>query len=88
MSFFMCLLCVLPAIVSNALVIKPGPVYDFIDICAKSPVAHLLAVLTRVVVGLALLLCTSSAKFPIAFQVIGWASLAILFASFLLYGVV
>ena len=70
------LFSVLTLIVGLAIVIKPIPVYDFIDIYSRSLTVHVLAVLTRGLLGLALLFCSSSAKFPITFQVIGWASLA------------
>lgn len=72
----------------------------FIDGYSKSLTLHIVAVLIRGLIGLALLSCSPLAKFPVRFQVLGWATkvstlykrmggfLAVLFGSFLFYGVV
>ena len=59
-----------------AIVLKPVSVYDFIDGYSKFLTIHLVAVLIRGLIGLALLFCSSSAKFPVTFQVLGWVLLA------------
>ena len=65
----------LTLITGIAIVFKPVPVYNFIGVHSKSLTIHILAVLMRGLIGLALLSCSTSAKFPVTFQVIGWASL-------------
>ncbi len=76
MSFVIYLFSILTLLGGTVIVIKPAPVFDFIAIHSTSLTVHLLAVLIRGVVGLALLFCSPAAKFPTTFLVIGWASLA------------
>jgi len=67
--------------------------YEIIGNYSRITSLHIIAVLVRGVIGVALLSCATTSKFPVIFQVIGWASrmsgvLALLFGGFLFYGVV
>ena len=76
MIFIIYLFSLFTLLVGMAIVIKPVAVYDFIDSSSKSLTIHILAVLIRGLIGLALLSCSPLANFPVTFQVLGWASLA------------
>ncbi len=57
------------------IVLKPDSVYQRLGTYSRTPGIHIIAVLVRAVIGIALLFSATGSKFPVIFQVIGWASL-------------
>ena len=55
--------------------IRPEPVYRFFGGYSSSLLAYVMAIVVRLILGIALLLSSAQSKFPIAIQVIGWLSL-------------
>ena len=63
------------AIAGVIIVISPETVFGLIRKHMASMGMHVLAVVARIVLGAALILCAAESKFPAAIEVIGWITL-------------
>lgn len=75
MVYIIYLFGLLTLIVGIFIMIKPAFVYEFFGRYSGSMGIYVLAVVVRVVIGIALIVCSEKSKFPLTFQIIGGASI-------------
>ena len=54
--------------------INPETVFGLLRRKSESPGMHILAVVVRIILGVALILCAAASKYPAAILIIGWIS--------------
>ena len=57
------------------ILINPETVFGLLRRKSESPGMHILAVVVRIILGVALLLCAAASKYPAAISIIGWISI-------------
>ncbi len=58
------------------MLVRPGPFIDYLRRYSVTTSMQVLAVVVRIVLGLALILYANQSKFPLILEIIGWLSLA------------
>jgi len=58
-----------------AITIKPKTIFRFLDGYSELFVMHVMAVILRLIIAVALISCSAQSKFSITLQIIGWLSL-------------
>ena len=56
------------------ILINPETVFGLLRRKSESPGMHILAVVVRIILGVALLLCAAESKYPTTILIIGWIS--------------
>ena len=56
------------------ILINPETVFGLLRRKSESPGMHILAVVVRIILGVALILCAAASKYPAAILIIGWIS--------------
>lgn len=75
MNYIIMLFGAATAIAGVIIAINPETVFGLIRKHMASMGMHVLAVIVRVILGIALILCAAESKFPAAIEVIGWITL-------------
>ena len=57
------------------ILINPETVFGLLRRKSESPGMHILAVVVRIILGVALLLCAAESKYPTAILILGWISI-------------
>ena len=75
MKYLIIFFGVLILAISLAMLLRPALFIELVRRYAHAAPTHIVAVLVRVVLGIALILFAGHSRFPLALQVIGWLSL-------------
>ena len=75
MGFVILLFGVLILLFAVAIVVKPDPIFSLIRNNSELLGLHALAVVVRLILGIALITYAAESKYPFALQVIGWLSI-------------
>ena len=59
------------------IVINPESVFGLIRRKLESLGLHILAVVVRIIIGVALIMCAAESKYPIAILILGWISIVV-----------
>ena len=57
------------------IVINPESVFGLMRRKLESLILHILAVVVRIILGVALIMCAAESKYPVAILIIGWISI-------------
>lgn len=76
MSYVILVFGILILIIGAIILFKPDTILGLIRSHSESFNLHVLAVVVRLILGVALITYAAESKYPIALQVIGWLSLA------------
>ena len=63
-----------PLVAGIIILINPETVFGLLRRKSESPGMHILAVVVRIILGVALILCAAASKYPAAILIIGWIS--------------
>ena len=74
MSYVILLFGVLILLLGAVILAKPDSIFYLFRINSESLSLHVLAIVVRLVLGIALITYAAESKYPVALQVIGWLS--------------
>ncbi len=76
MIYIILLFGIMIAILGAMIIIKPDSIYNLIRNNSESISIHIIAVVVRLILGIALITYADSSKYPLALKIIGWLSIS------------
>ena len=75
MNYIIILFSTATIVAGITIVINPETVFGLIRRNSESLSLHILAVVIRIIIGVALIMCATESKYPTAILIIGWISI-------------
>jgi len=75
MNYIIILFGIATIVAGVIIVINPGTVFDLLRRNLESLGLHILAVVVRIILGAALIICAAGSKYPTAILILGWISI-------------
>ena len=75
MNYVVILFAAATIIAGLIIMIRPESIFGLLRRKSESLSLHILAVVVRVIIGVALIICAPESKFPAAISILGWVSI-------------